>query len=47
MLVRGIDNYNHFKRDKPPTTEFDEKAWIELQFKENLIHQTYDKMNRV
>ena len=47
MLVRGIDNYNHFKIDKPPTTEFDEKAWIELQFKENLIHQTYDKMNRV
>ena len=46
MLVRGVDHYNHFKIDKPPASEFDENAWIELQRKEDLIHQTYDKMNR-
>ena len=46
MLVRGVDHYNHFKIDKPPASEFDENAWIELQLKEDLIHQTYDKMNR-
>ena len=46
MLVRGVDNFNHFKADKPPTKEFDENAWIKLQIKEDLIHQTYNKMNQ-
>ena len=46
MLVRGVDHYNHFVIDKPPASEFDKNAWIELQRKEDLIHQTYDKMNR-
>ena len=44
MLVRGADHYNHFIIDKPPASEFDKNAWIELQRKEDLIHQTYDKM---
>jgi ectoine hydroxylase-related dioxygenase (phytanoyl-CoA dioxygenase family) len=46
MLVRGIDNYNHFKSDSAPKFEFDEQAWIKLQVKENLIHQTYNKMKK-
>ena len=46
MLVRGADHYNHFIIDKPPASEFDKNAWIELQRKEDLIHQTYDKMKR-
>ena len=46
MIVRGVDNYNHFKIDQPPTKEFDDNAWIDLQRKEKLIHQTYAKMNK-
>ena len=44
MLVRGVDEYKHFAMDEPPTQEFDEAAWIKLQQKEALIHQTYNKM---
>ena len=44
MLVRGVDDFNHFKIDQAPTREFDEDAWIELQRKEGLIHETYNKM---
>lgn len=44
MLVRGVDQYNHFEIDQPPSQEFDESAWIKLQKKEALIHQTYNKM---
>ena len=44
MLVRGVDEYKHFTMDEPPTQEFDEAAWIKLQQKEALIHQTYNKM---
>ena len=38
MLVRGVDQYNHFEIDQPPSQEFDESAWIKLQKKEALIH---------
>ena len=46
MLIRGIDNYNHFDVDQAPSQEFDNTAWIELQKKEALIHQTYNKMKK-
>ena len=46
MLVRGVDNYNHFENEQPPTQEFDKKAWLKLQKKEALIHQTYNKMKK-
>jgi hypothetical protein len=46
MLVRGVDHFNHFEIDHPPTKEFDEAAWVELQRKEDLIHQTYNKMKK-
>ena len=46
MLVRGVDQFNHFEMDQPPTQEFDEIAWIKLQQKEALIHETYNKMKK-
>lgn len=46
MLVRGVDHYNHFIIDKPPASEFDENAWNKQKDYEDLLHQTYDKMNR-
>ena len=46
MLVRGVDQFNHFEMDQPPTQDFDEIAWIKLQEKEALIHETYNKMKK-
>ena len=46
MLVRGVDQFNHFEIDQPPTQDFDEIAWIKLQEKEALIHETYNKMKK-
>jgi ectoine hydroxylase-related dioxygenase (phytanoyl-CoA dioxygenase family) len=46
MLVRGMDEYNHFKVDQAPSQKFDKSAWLELQKKEALIHQTYNKMKK-
>ena len=46
MLVRGVDHYNHFKIDTPSSTIFDENAWNKQKDYEDLLYQTYDKMNR-
>jgi hypothetical protein len=46
MLVRGVDHYNHFKIDTPASTMFDENAWNKQKDYEDLLYQTYDKMNR-
>jgi len=46
MLVRGVDHYNHFKIDKPAGTIFDKNSWNKQKGYEDLLHQTYDKMNR-
>ena len=46
MLVRGVDHYNHFKIDTPSSTVFDENAWNKQKDYEDLLYQTYDKMNR-
>jgi len=45
-LVRGIDNYNHFKSDTPATVEFDKGAWERLTRSNELIRQTYSKMGK-
>lgn len=45
-LVRGIDNYNHFKSDTPATVEFDKDAWERLTRSNELIRQTYSKMSK-
>ena len=47
MLLRGVDHYNHFKIDTPASTIFDENSWNKQRDYEDLLHQTYDKMNRV
>jgi len=47
MLVRGVDHYNHFKIDTPASTIFDKNSWNKQRDYEDLLHQTYDKMNRV
>ncbi len=46
MLVRGVDHYKHFKIDTPSSTIFDENAWNKQKDYEDLLYQTYDKMNR-
>ena len=46
MLVRGVDHYNHFKIDTPASTMFDENAWNKQKDYEDLLYQTYDKMNQ-
>ena len=46
MLVRGVDHFNHFKIDTPSSTIFDEDAWNKQKDYEDLLYQTYDKMNR-
>jgi hypothetical protein len=46
MLVRGVDHYNHFKIDTPSSTIFDENAWNKQKDYEDLLYQTYDKMNQ-
>ena len=46
MLVRGVDHYKHFKIDTPSSTVFDENAWNKQKDYEDLLYQTYDKMNR-
>jgi hypothetical protein len=46
MLVRGVDHYKHFKIDTPASTIFDENAWNKQKDYEDLLYQTYDKMNR-
>ncbi len=45
-LVRGVDTYNHFKIDIPSTAVFNENAWEKLQESNELIRQTYSKMNQ-
>ena len=45
MLVRGVDmNISILQWMSLQLQEFDEAAWIKLQQKEALIHQTYNKM---
>ena len=46
MLVRGIDNYKHFKVDTPASPVFNENAWHKQKAFDKLFHQVYDKMNR-
>jgi len=46
-LVRGIDNYNHFKIDTPATVEFDTSVWKNLNKCNELIRQTYNKMGKI
>ena len=46
MLVRGVDHYKHFKIDTPSSSIFDENAWNKQKDYEDLLYQTYDKMNR-
>ena len=45
LLVRGVDNCNHFKIDTPSTVTFDEAVWERLIDYEKLVHQTYNQMN--
>lgn len=46
VLVRGVDNYNHFKMDIPSTMTFDETVWERLIDYEKLVYQTYNMMNQ-
>jgi ectoine hydroxylase-related dioxygenase (phytanoyl-CoA dioxygenase family) len=46
MLVRGVDNFNHFKSDTPASIEFNESAWRGLAVHDELIRQTYSKMGK-
>ena len=46
ILVRGVDNYNHFKIDIPSTMTFDETVWERLIDYEKLVYQTYNNMNQ-
>ncbi len=45
-LVRGTDNYNHFKSDTPATVDFDNDAWERLTGANELIRQTYSKIGK-
>ena len=45
ILVRGIDDYNHFKLDTPSVVEFDESAWNKQNLYDQLIRKTYDDMD--
>jgi ectoine hydroxylase-related dioxygenase (phytanoyl-CoA dioxygenase family) len=45
ILVRGVDEYKHFKSDTPATSEFTEEAWISRQEHEDRILNTYKQTN--
>lgn len=45
ILVRGIDEYKHFKSDTPAIGEFTKEAWISREKHEQRILNTYKQSN--
>ena len=43
ILVRGVDEYKHFKPDTPAIGEFTQEAWISRQKHEDRMLNTYNQ----
>ena len=45
ILVRGVDEYNHFKSDTPAIGQFTQEAWFAREEHEQRILNTYSQTN--